>query len=76
MKEKTGVNFMSGNIYNVGLLHFLLKNIYKYNKENMKKYYFAHHRRKHLKIAVALIMALKKVGSESLTWFRVQYWIY
>lgn len=59
--KKKDVNFMTGSIYNIGFIYFLLRNIYKLKK--IKKYYLhaictythAYIHKKHLKIAIILM---------------------
>ena len=54
-KKKKDVNFMAGNICIIDLLYFLLKKVYKHT-------YTCTHtpHKKHPKITIACIMALKK----------------
>lgn len=63
--KKKDVNFMTGNIYNIGFIYFLLRNIYKFKKEKMKKYYLhaihTYTHKKHLKIAI-ILMSLRIIA--------------
>lgn len=52
---------MAGNIYNIGFIYFLLKNVYKLIKDEEMVFLYTHHR-KHIKRTISLIRALKEGG--------------
>lgn len=60
IKEKE-VNFMAGNIYNIGFIYFLLKHVYKLREDEEMIFLYTHHR-KHIKTTISLLRALKQGG--------------